>query len=194
MGKIFFNEPVTDFFKFRPVDAALPDECLVFSAERVICIAFVPGETDIVVRPHQVKLDPVVVPRFQIAVVQMPFQIRHAIVPVPVEDKNIDAVVGSGVDLHLGYIRIRLIDISPQWIAGLFMAFVLGLVADHGLPLTNAIRPEHLSPIVRMIGRPDKSGYIIVFCRFRSRTFFALPQHVNGREEKSAESQQNHTF
>ena len=68
----------------------------------------------VVVGPHQRELDPVAVGRAQVAFVEGALQERAVVVPVPVEDEGIDAVVRRGVDLLSHNRRVGLVALTPK--------------------------------------------------------------------------------
>lgn len=99
---------------------------------------------------------------------------RPAIVPVPVVDEHVDAVIGRRVDLHLHHIGIRLVYRPPKRHARLQMPVELGLVfKQHRFPLTDAHRPKLPGPHVVMIGSwIEAADYLFTI----SKSIFELRQ------------------
>ena len=58
------------------------------------------------VRPHDVELHEIVVLRLKIAVVEALLEERSAVVPVPVVDEDVDAVIVRAGDLALHDVRV----------------------------------------------------------------------------------------
>ena len=138
--------------------AAVPDD-----GAQIVGIALVPQRHRVVVRPHEIKLHAVAVLRLQEAVVQAVFQKRPAIVPVPVVDEHVHAVICGRGDLHLHYVGIRLVDISPQRPARPLVSLIALHRRAHRLPFAHALGPEDArSRLVAGIGRPDIGRHIVL--------------------------------
>ena len=165
MLEVFFDPPQSDLLELLAVESAPPDQRGVLVLEGVVRIALVPAQIDVVVGPHQIELHAAVVARLEKPVVQARLQKRQPVVPVPVVDEDVDAVIGRRGDLHLHHVAVRLIDVAPKREARLVMPLELGRVLHHRLPLADAHRPEHFRPVVWMIRRPHERSHVVVFFR-----------------------------
>ena len=118
------------------------------------------------VGPHEIELHLFVVLGLEKAVVETPLEEGTAVVPIPVVDKNVDAVIGSRPDLHLHDVGIGLVDVAPQRLArpGVSVVFCLG--ALDALSLTHALGSEHSrARLVTRVRGADIGGKIVGFHR-----------------------------
>ena len=108
------------------------------------------------VGPHNVELHLVAVARLQEAVIEATLQKRAPVEPIPVEDKDIDAVVGRRVDPPLHNTRVIVMLIAPERLLGLVVAVETGRAPLDDLPLAVTLAPEHTPPYGIIVTRgPD---------------------------------------
>ncbi len=158
MREILLDYPVNDLLELIARLRALPDD----RRAEVVRQIDVPGVVRVVVCPHYIELDEVVVLRAEVAVIKALLEEGSAVVPVPVVDEHVDAVVMRAGYLALHDIRVGLVDVSPQ---GLAVPEVVGSFSDRvldRLPLADPLGPELTgSRFVSGIGRPYISRDII---------------------------------
>ena len=158
--EIFFNIPFTDLLKFFTVSLASPDDIVLI----LVIETCVPCVSYVMVGPHKVELHVLAVVSLKEAIVQGCLHERTAIIPVPVENEYIHAILQSLIDFHLHHCRICFVDISPERLALPVMTRKTVLNCHHCFPLTDTHRPERSKTwIVCCISRIKERSNVVFF-------------------------------
>ena len=165
-GEVVVDDAVGHDLKLVAIHRAQPDVGILTAPEQVR-EAGIPGVARVVVGPHDVELHLFVVGGPQEALVEALLQEGTAVVPVPVVDEDVDAVLDGLVDLHLHNLRVGLVTATPE---GLAIPLVVGGLEGHaggdthnGLPLTDAVGPELTgTEFLAGVRRPDVGRNIVL--------------------------------
>lgn len=161
LREISIDDSMDDNFEFMSVDIASPND----GRTVVVGLFDVPKVIGIVICPHEIEFHFVSVGCFQKAVVEALFEERSSVVPVPVIDKDIDAMVNGSIDFHGHDVWVCFVDISPEWFSWPIVFWCLFDGVFDGLPFAHAFFPEHSgSRFVSCVRWPDKSRHISFGC------------------------------
>ena len=156
--EIPFDHSLHDRLIIRLVDNGIPQEgCIIRKFVHVPVVLF-----HIVVGPHNIKLHVGIVFRLQESVVQRAFEERPSVIPVPVEDKDVDAVANGRFDPFLHDSRIIVHLTAPQRASGLVVPVEPRIAFVDDFPFALSFGPKHVTEaLVMMARRPDICRYVI---------------------------------
>ena len=163
--KIFFDNQVADLVeRFGRHPSRIED--FLFVAFRVGV-----DVEPVVIGPHQREFQFFGIRRFQEAFVQRAVQERPVVVVIPVENENVDPVVGCRVDLTGHLRRVFFVGISPGRHFGLLLAVETGTGFLDQFPFGPAVALEAVvTSVVGVVIREIVAGYrdpVGVFRLFR---------------------------
>ena len=91
--------------------------------------------------PHQIEFHLFIVLGFQKSVIDGAFQKRLPIIPIPIENKHIDAMRSCHINPFFHYLRVIIHFISPQRYLWLIVSFETGSTFLNDFPLANTFTP-----------------------------------------------------
>ena len=137
--EIFPDQAGGYFLKLPAVDSGLPDDVAGFDVRQ----APVPCVVDIMVGPHQVEFDTLIVASFKVAIVQALLKEGPVVIPVPVVDEDVHTMVRRGINLHFHDPRVSFIAVAPKRPARPCVAGEPGGRLAYSFPFAAAFRPKH---------------------------------------------------
>ena len=96
-------------FKLLSVHLSLPDDVVLLESGQTR----IPQVEHVVVCPHEEEFHAVSVSGFKESVAQGGLHEGSSVIPVPVKDEYVDAMVHSLADFHFHHSRVGLVDITP---------------------------------------------------------------------------------